>query len=72
MLQERPVGGSGAREGSGSGSGAEQLEERMRELISAEVTRSILDQTPVIFGMVKEGIVDKNAYSQVYEVVQVI
>ena len=42
-LRERPAGGSGAREGSGSGSGAEQLEERMRELISAEVTRSILD-----------------------------
>ena len=57
-LRERPVGGSGAGEGSGSGSGAEQLEERMRELISAEVTRSILDQTPVIFGMLKEGILE--------------
>ena len=57
-LRERPAGGLGAGEGSGSGSGAEQLEERMRELISAEVTRSILDQTPVIFGMLKEGILE--------------
>ena len=57
-LRERPVGGSSAGEGSGLGSGAEQLEERMRELISVEVMRSILDQTPMIFGMVKEGILE--------------
>ena len=57
-LRERPVGGSGAGEGSGSGSGAEQLEERMRELISAEVTRNILDHTPLIFGTVKEVILE--------------
>ena len=57
-LREIPVGGSDAGEGSGSGSGAEQLEERMRELISVEVMRSILDQTPVIFGTVKEGILE--------------
>lgn len=57
-LQERPVGRSGAGEGSGSGSGAEQFEERMRELISTEVTRSIIDQTPMIFVTVKEGILE--------------
>lgn len=57
-LRERPAGGSSAREGSGSGSGAEQLEERMRELISAKVTRNILAKTPVIFGTVKEGILE--------------
>lgn len=51
-LRERPVGGSGAREGSGSGLGTEQLEERMREFVSAEITRNILDQTHVIFGTV--------------------
>ena len=56
MLGEIPVGSSGAGEGSGSGSRIEQLEERMREFVSAEIMRSILDQTPVIFGMVKEGI----------------
>ena len=58
MLRERPAGGSGAGEGSGLGSGAEQLEERMRELISAEVAHSMLDQTPVIFGTIKEGILE--------------
>ena len=42
-LQDGQVDGSGAREGLGSGSGTEQLEERMREFVSAEVTRSILD-----------------------------
>ena len=57
-LRERLAGGSGTGEGSGSGSGTEQLEERMRELISAEVTRNILAQTPVIFGTVKEGILE--------------
>ena len=57
-LRERPVGGSGTGEGSGSGSGAEQLEERIRELISAKVMCSIVDQTPVIFGTVKEGILE--------------
>ena len=57
-LHERPVGGSGTEEGSNSDSGVEQLEERMREFISTEITRNILDQTPVIFGMVKEGILE--------------
>ena len=57
-LQDGPVDGLGVREGSGSGSGTEQLEERMREFVSAEITRGILDQTPVIFGTVKEGILE--------------
>ena len=30
----------------------------MREFVSAEVTWTILDQTPVIFGTVKEGILE--------------
>ena len=30
----------------------------MREFISAEITRNILGQTPVIFGTIKEGILE--------------
>ena len=55
---DRPVGGSGAGEGSGSGLGAKQLGEQMREFISAEITRSILDQTPLICGTLKERILE--------------
>ena len=57
-LRGRPVGDSCTGEGLGSESGAAQLGEQMREFISAEITRSILDQTPVIFGSVKEGILE--------------
>ena len=42
--------------GSDSGPGVEPIDERLRELITFEVTRGILDVTPVIFGTVKEGI----------------
>ena len=56
--QDGPVDGSGVREGSGSGLGIEQLKERMREIVSAEITCDILDQTPMIFGTVKEGILE--------------
>ena len=52
-LHTRPVGSSGAGDGSGSGFGFGQLDEQMREFISSEVTYSILDQTPVIFGTIK-------------------
>ena len=54
------VGGSGSGSGSGAGSGdaTDVIDERLRELIAAEVTRGILDATPVIFGMVKEGIME--------------
>ena len=55
-VRGRPVGSSGANEESDSGSGVEQLRGQMSELVSAEITRSIQDQTPVIFGAVKEGI----------------
>ena len=57
-LRGRPVGSLGAGEGSDSGYGARQLDEQMREFISAEITCNILDQTPMIFGMVKEGITE--------------
>ena len=54
----RPVCSSGAGEGSGSGSGARQLDDQMREFISSEITHCILEQIPVIFGTVKEGILE--------------
>ena len=56
VLQQRPVVGSSG-EGSGSGSGSEPVDERLHEFIASEITRGILDATPVIFGSIKEGIV---------------
>ena len=57
VLCPRPeVGSSG--EGSGSGSGSEPVDERLHEFIAFEITRGILDATPVIFGSIKEGIVE--------------
>ena len=41
---------------SGSGSCAEPIDERQQELIAVEITRKILDATPVMFGTIKEGI----------------
>ena len=42
--------------GSGSALGVEPIDERLHELVAAEVTCGILDATPMIFGTVKEGI----------------
>ena len=50
------VGGSGSR--SGSGDTTKTIDERLRELIAVEVTRGILDATPMIFGTIKEGMMD--------------
>ena len=58
VLRRRPVGSSGAREGSGLCSGVGQLDNQMREFISSEIKRSILEQTPMIFGSFKEGILE--------------
>ena len=59
VLRPRPaVSSLGADEGSGSGSGAEHLDEKTREFLSSEVTCTILDQTPVIFGSIKEGMLE--------------
>ena len=49
---------SGSGSGSGSGDGTEPIDETLRELIASEVTRVILDATPVIFGIVREGIIE--------------
>ena len=58
MLRELPVSSSGVEEGSGSGFRAGQLDDQMRDFISAEIMRNIIDQTPVIFGSVREAIVE--------------
>ena len=50
--------GSGSRSGSGSGYATEPVDERLRELIAAEVTRGILDATPLIFRTVKERMME--------------
>ena len=54
------VGGLGSGSGSGAGSGdiTDVIDERLHEIIAAEVTSSILDMTPVIFGMVKVGMME--------------
>ena len=49
--------GSGSGLGSGPGSDAEPMDERLRHLITAEVIRGILDATQVIFGTFKERII---------------
>ena len=54
MITCHRAGGSGS--GSGLGSGAEPFDEGLCEFIASEITRGILESTPVIFGSIKEGI----------------
>ena len=44
--------------GSGSGAGIKPIDEQMQEFILSDITHSILEQTLVIFGTVKEGIIE--------------
>ena len=48
----------GSGSGAGSGDTTDVIDERLHELVASEVTRGILDATPVIFGTVKEGIME--------------
>ena len=57
VLRSRPIDG-GSREGSGSGSGSEPVDEGLREFIASEITRGILESTPILFGSIKEGIME--------------
>ena len=57
VLRSRPVDG-GSGEGSGSGSGSEPVDEGLREFIASEITRGILESTPILFGSIKEGIME--------------
>ena len=48
--------GGGSSSAFGAGAGTDPISEHMQEFISLEITRSILEQTLLIFGSVKEGI----------------
>ena len=48
----------GKGSGSDSGVGIELIDEQMWKFISSEITRDILEQTHVIFGMIKEWIME--------------
>ena len=50
--------GSGSGSEAGSGGPTDGIDERLRELIAAKVTKGILDATPVIFGAVKDGMME--------------
>ena len=57
VLRPRPTVGSSGEE-SGSTSGSEPVDERLREFFASEITRGIPDATQVIFGSIKEGIIE--------------
>ena len=57
-LRGRPVRDSSVGEDSGSGFGVGQLDDQTQEFISSEITRNILEQAHVIFGMIKEDIME--------------
>ena len=51
-------GAGGSRPGSGSDNDTEPIDERPCKIIAVVVTRGILNATPVIFGTIKEGIME--------------
>ena len=50
--------GKGSGLGYGSGSGDEAIGKRMRNFITSEITHGTLDETPMMFGTFKEGIME--------------
>ena len=58
VVTQHGAGGSGSGSRSGSGDGTKPIDERLHELIAVDLTRVILDATPVIFGTVKEGMME--------------
>lgn len=50
--------GSGPSFGIGSGSGVVLSEAELRELLASEILQAILEETPIMFGMIKEGVID--------------
>ena len=48
--------GGGSASGLGSVTATEPIDKRMQEFISSQIKCGILEQNPVIIGMVKEGI----------------
>ena len=57
MVMSTQGGGSGSS--SGAGACTEPIDEQMQEFASSNITRGILEQTIVIFGMVKVEILDE-------------
>lgn len=51
-------GAGGSRSGSGSSSGTEHIYEGLREFIASDIMHGILDVSFVMFGTIKEGIVE--------------
>ena len=51
-------GARGSWSGSFSGFGAKLIDKGLREFIASEVTRGILNATLVMFGSIKEGIIE--------------
>ena len=58
VVTRREAGGSGSGSRSGSGARSEHVDDGLREFIVSEITRGILDATPVIFASIKEGIIE--------------
>ena len=50
--------GGGSGFGSGSGAGPEPMDKQIWEFILSEITRDIMDQTHVMFGTIKVGIME--------------
>ena len=57
VLRSRLIDG-GSGEGSGSGSCSVPVDEGLCKFIALEITRGILESTPIIFGSIKEGIIE--------------
>ena len=51
-------GAGGSIFGSGFGTGSDPFDDGLREFIASEITRGILDATLMIFGSIKEGIIE--------------
>ena len=58
VVKRHGAGGSGSESGSGSGAGSNPVDDGLREFIASEIARGILEATPVIFGSIKEGIIE--------------
>ena len=56
VVTRHGVGGSGYR--SSSGTGTKPIVEGLWKFIVSEITRGILDATSVMFGSIKEGIIE--------------
>lgn len=58
MLFHMVTSNRGGGSGSGLGSGDEPIDERIHEFVIIEITHDILEATPVMFGSIKEGIME--------------